>query len=58
MTGVSIRLMMRRDHISLKEKMQSHQGLAPAFHAMVDDLQQKVCRKNADAECQPNDADL
>jgi hypothetical protein len=50
--------MMRRDDISLKEKMQFHQGLAPIFHAMVDDLQRPLCRKNTDAQCQSEDAKL
>ncbi|TDY24955.1 hypothetical protein B0G81_5403 [Paraburkholderia sp. BL6665CI2N2] len=50
--------MMRRDDISLKEKMQSHQGLAPTFHAMVDELQRLFCRKNTDAKCQSGDAEL
>jgi len=35
----SIRLITRGDDISKVEKMQSHQGLAPTFHAMVDVLQ-------------------
>jgi len=50
--------MMRRDDISLKEKMQAHQGLAPTFHAMVDELQRPTCRKNTDTECQSGDAKL
>jgi hypothetical protein len=43
---------MRRDDISKKEKMQVHQGLAPTFDAMVDVLQCRYCRKNADVKCQ------
>jgi endonuclease III-like uncharacterized protein len=49
---------VRRDDILKKEKMQAHQGLARTFHAMVDVLQRRFCRKNADAKCQDDGADL
>jgi hypothetical protein len=49
---------MRRDDISLKEKMQVHQGLAPTFHATVDVLQRTQCRNNADTKCQDDGFDL
>jgi hypothetical protein len=42
---------VRRDDISKKEKVQFHQGLELAFHAMLDDLGQLICRKKADIEC-------
>jgi hypothetical protein len=48
---LSNRLIVRRDDISKKEKMEAHQGLELAFHAIVDDLEQPICRKNADNEC-------
>jgi hypothetical protein len=42
---------VRRDDISKKEKMQAHQGLELAFHAMLDEFELLICRKNTDIEC-------